>query len=171
MEHSIDLNRFETSSRSSSKVITNSGIGNQKNREKAGSYQPQIGVSFVVVGGTDYYVRPLEYGIGMEDSRRNHKQQIEAALSIYDIEYFEFMDEFDFRESMVDWSMMEHAKVDKPKRLSGMTPTMGQSYGTNAITPHTNPLKDKDDNSKIGRNDACICGSGKKFKKCCIGEY
>lgn len=24
---------------------------------------------------------------------------------------------------------------------------------------------------KIGRNDACICGSGKKYKKCCINKY
>ncbi|MFN8674162.1 MAG: SEC-C metal-binding domain-containing protein [Candidatus Sericytochromatia bacterium] len=24
---------------------------------------------------------------------------------------------------------------------------------------------------KIGRNDPCICGSGKKFKKCCIDKY
>lgn len=23
---------------------------------------------------------------------------------------------------------------------------------------------------KIGRNDACPCGSGKKFKKCCLGK-
>lgn len=24
---------------------------------------------------------------------------------------------------------------------------------------------------KIGRNDPCLCGSGKKFKKCCIDLY
>lgn len=23
---------------------------------------------------------------------------------------------------------------------------------------------------KIGRNDPCPCGSGKKFKKCCLGK-
>ena len=23
---------------------------------------------------------------------------------------------------------------------------------------------------KIGRNDPCPCGSGKKYKKCCIGK-
>ena len=23
---------------------------------------------------------------------------------------------------------------------------------------------------KVGRNDPCICGSGKKFKKCCLGK-
>lgn len=25
------------------------------------------------------------------------------------------------------------------------------------------------DNPKIGRNDPCSCGSGKKYKKCCMG--
>jgi uncharacterized protein YecA (UPF0149 family) len=25
--------------------------------------------------------------------------------------------------------------------------------------------------AKIGRNDPCVCGSGNKFKKCCIGAY
>jgi hypothetical protein len=28
--------------------------------------------------------------------------------------------------------------------------------------PHREPLR------KIGRNDPCPCGSGKKFKKCCL---
>jgi SWIM/SEC-C metal-binding protein len=23
---------------------------------------------------------------------------------------------------------------------------------------------------KVGRNDVCICGSGKKFKRCCAGQ-
>ena len=30
--------------------------------------------------------------------------------------------------------------------------------------PQRNPLKD------VGRNDPCPCGSGKKFKKCCLGK-
>ena len=29
-------------------------------------------------------------------------------------------------------------------------------------TPHVNPLRN------VGRNDPCPCGSGKKFKKCCL---
>jgi hypothetical protein len=28
--------------------------------------------------------------------------------------------------------------------------------------PYENPVK-------IGRNDFCVCGSGKKYKKCCYG--
>lgn len=29
------------------------------------------------------------------------------------------------------------------------------------------PVRDKKVNPKIGRNEPCPCGSGKKFKKCC----
>jgi len=27
---------------------------------------------------------------------------------------------------------------------------------------------DAQSNSKVGRNDPCPCGSGKKYKKCCL---
>lgn len=30
------------------------------------------------------------------------------------------------------------------------------------------PLKHSDGSGKIGRNDPCYCGSGKKYKKCCL---
>ncbi|SHE37048.1 SEC-C metal-binding domain-containing protein [Clostridium fallax] len=30
--------------------------------------------------------------------------------------------------------------------------------------------KDKENNKKVGRNDLCPCGSGKKYKKCCLGK-
>jgi preprotein translocase subunit SecA len=31
----------------------------------------------------------------------------------------------------------------------------------------TNPAQPFKGNDKVGRNDPCPCGSGKKFKKCC----
>ena len=40
--------------------------------------------------------------------------------------------------------------------------TFGRGSGTESAKPQT-VIKDK----KIGRNDPCICGSGKKYKKCC----
>jgi hypothetical protein len=33
-----------------------------------------------------------------------------------------------------------------------------------AASPARNPYRD------VGRNDPCPCGSGKKFKKCCLGK-
>lgn len=34
--------------------------------------------------------------------------------------------------------------------------------------PPTAQIKRED--GKVGRNDPCICGSGKKYKKCCLGK-
>lgn len=48
--------------------------------------------------------------------------------------------------------------------------------------PHLRPLPDKPfeldgaeiinykTRKKVGRNDPCPCGSGKKYKKCCLGK-
>ncbi|MFH1935153.1 MAG: PBPRA1643 family SWIM/SEC-C metal-binding motif protein [Pseudomonadota bacterium] len=33
-----------------------------------------------------------------------------------------------------------------------------------------NPPKPKQAGPKVGRNDPCPCGSGKKFKKCCMAK-
>ncbi|MBD3322328.1 MAG: hypothetical protein GF350_14605, partial [Chitinivibrionales bacterium] len=37
-------------------------------------------------------------------------------------------------------------------------------YKDGAIVPAAQYVRDK---PKTGRNDPCICGSGKKYKKCC----
>lgn len=39
--------------------------------------------------------------------------------------------------------------------------------------PNLKPLPDKPfiiKKEKLGRNDPCLCGSGKKYKKCCLGK-
>lgn len=35
------------------------------------------------------------------------------------------------------------------------------------LTPNSVPLQPIANPDKIGRNDPCLCGSGKKYKKCC----
>lgn len=41
------------------------------------------------------------------------------------------------------------------------------------IMNYRKPVQQVRDGKKIGRNDPCPCGSGKKFKHCCMnkGEY
>lgn len=36
------------------------------------------------------------------------------------------------------------------------------------LTPKNSELNNKKTTKKIGRNDPCFCGSGKKYKKCCL---
>lgn len=40
----------------------------------------------------------------------------------------------------------------------------GQWYYIDGEFPHA---EEKEQRAKVGRNDPCICGSGKKYKKCC----
>jgi preprotein translocase subunit SecA len=58
---------------------------------------------------------------------------------------------------------------DNVVELSGDGP-QGMGNGGDAgpmSRPHAAP---KSGSSKVGRNDPCPCGSGKKFKKCCLGK-
>jgi SEC-C motif-containing protein len=53
-------------------------------------------------------------------------------------------------------SFEENGKLEHIKERSAFKCIDGRWY-------YTDKLKSK----KIGRNDPCLCGSGKKFKKCC----
>lgn len=52
---------------------------------------------------------------------------------------------------------LERQFAPKPARM-----TLGRGGGSESGKPQT-VVKDR----KIGRNDPCVCGSGKKYKKCC----
>jgi len=52
------------------------------------------------------------------------------------------------------------SNVDRPKNL-----VFNSGDETNAV-PVAQKLKDSEGH-KIGRNDPCPCGSGKKYKRCC----
>ena len=44
-------------------------------------------------------------------------------------------------------------------------PPPGMAMGPEAEPPRTMPVRRE--GNKVGRNDPCPCGSGKKYKKCC----
>ncbi len=54
---------------------------------------------------------------------------------------------------------LQPAAAPQPTRYSGAT---GGSAGSTTSTPRRS--------SKVGRNDPCPCGSGKKYKACCLRE-
>ena len=56
------------------------------------------------------------------------------------------------------WKISEGIEPDKPEDISDVERLL-------------NPLIIKRDKPKVGRNDPCPCGSGLKFKKCCLGKY
>ncbi len=74
---------------------------------------------------------------------------------------------FDMFEEMIGTiredtlKLIYHARVEKPvERVQVLKPTDTGSDGTLAPTQRKT-------GDKIGRNDPCPCGSGKKYKKCC----
>ena len=52
---------------------------------------------------------------------------------------------------------------EEPARRRVPPPHFSASRETNELVPETAPTRSQ----RIGRNEPCICGSGKKYKKCC----
>ena len=73
-----------------------------------------------------------------------------------------------FNKNIVDIQVggdLEDVEIELGLRISRSTPR--PRYGLfNLYNPLQNDAKKK----KIGRNETCPCGSGKKYKKCCLGK-
>ena len=54
-----------------------------------------------------------------------------------------------------------HEKYEKPN----LRPLSNKPFDFNSAN-----VIDMKTRRKIGRNDPCPCGSGKKYKKCCLGK-
>ena len=57
-------------------------------------------------------------------------------------------------------------------RLKGLTNDQLRQVWMSSTVPLCEQLglNAKDKSKKVGRNDPCPCGSGKKYKKCCIAK-
>lgn len=58
--------------------------------------------------------------------------------------------------------------VGKGKEKEHLHPPEGKHAEEGGKEPH--PETTVHTGPKIGRNDPCPCGSGKKYKKCCLGK-
>lgn len=56
---------------------------------------------------------------------------------------------------------VEYDELNEPKHVHGPNCKHDHHHHHHAIQPIVRNAP------KIGRNDPCICGSGKKYKKCC----
>jgi preprotein translocase subunit SecA len=66
-----------------------------------------------------------------------------------------------FTIEMARESAMEEIQVQqRPQR-------MVLSHGGNEEAARTATAPKRDGGAKVGRNDPCTCGSGKKYKRCC----
>lgn len=77
-----------------------------------------------------------------------------------------------FNKDVVDLSVcgdLEEIEIDLGLRKERATPRPNFSFfNTSEFDKLQFPKPVVDSNQKIGRNDSCPCGSGKKYKKCCL---
>jgi uncharacterized protein YecA (UPF0149 family) len=57
--------------------------------------------------------------------------------------------------------------LDERLRLNGLTPVFAEEEVASSQEPVASMEDVAPSAAKVGRNDPCPCGSGKKFKKCC----
>jgi uncharacterized protein YecA (UPF0149 family) len=56
---------------------------------------------------------------------------------------------------------------EKTKPAADQAPQQEHVHGPDCDHHHHAQEPFRRESSKLGRNDPCTCGSGKKFKKCC----
>jgi hypothetical protein len=68
------------------------------------------------------------------------------------------------KDDSITVAPMELADQPEPVQIQPIYPELTQQVST------TTPVTIVRDKPKVGRNDLCPCGSGKKFKKCCLPQ-
>jgi preprotein translocase subunit SecA len=105
----------------------------------------------------------LKEGIGL----RGYAQQ--NPLQAYQKEGFDMFEEMmgriesDVVEKLFTVQLAREEDVERLEQKRRAAPVMMSHGGEAAAKPETV----RRDASKVGRNDPCVCGSGKKYKKCC----
>lgn len=71
-------------------------------------------------------------------------------------------------ETLKHWASFSERPATVPKTISHFIPEEKKSRNQD-FSPETSfaPMTIRNTSPKVGRNDPCPCGSGKKFKKCC----
>ena len=106
----------------------------------------------------------LKEGIGL----RGYGQK--NPLQEYQREGFEMFDEMmgriesDVVEKLFTVQLARQEDVERMEQKRRAAPVV-MSHGGEAADARTETIRR--DHAKVGRNDPCVCGSGKKYKKCC----
>jgi len=104
----------------------------------------------------------LKEGVGL----RGYAQQ--NPLIVYKKEGFEMFQAMIDRIQEEVVAILFRIQIAEPEQVEEVNPERSQSdlsYSHNEGGAAKQPARKAD--SKVGRNDPCSCGSGKKYKKCC----
>ncbi len=99
----------------------------------------------------------LKQGIGLRAVGQ------EDPVRAYQIEGFEMFNEMTYNIQMDTVRMLYHVTIKTEAKREQVAKITGTSGG-DSDSKKLQPVKKE---NKVGRNDPCPCGSGKKYKKCC----
>jgi SEC-C motif-containing protein len=123
--------------------------------------------SAYVVRAIDYLgdtLHPAHRGDWDRDATRRWAETADwISLEIVDTEAGRGGDEEGWVEFVATFS--ENGRVQRHHERSRFLRAQGRWYYVDGETPK--PKTQRLDTPRVGRNDPCPCGSGKKFKKCC----
>jgi SWIM/SEC-C metal-binding protein len=88
------------------------------------------------------------------DGKKTAKLGTEKNPAVINVKTEERVKEFESVFEENGWEYTIELEPDKPEDISDLEILL-------------NPLKTKIAEKKVGRNEPCPCGSGKKYKKCC----
>ncbi len=88
------------------------------------------------------------------DGKKTTKLGTEKNPAMVNVQTKKRVTELELVFSQNDWSYQIELDPDKPEDVTDLEILL-------------NPQKTKISEEKVGRNDPCPCGSGKKYKKCC----
>jgi hypothetical protein len=99
-------------------------------------------------------------------SFKDFEEDLDAALARPEEAPLWFVEQFppfdDVVEEFASWPSFKEGERERERLALG---AYRSSWDGSDDGPAINPLRD------VGRNDPCPCGSGKKFKKCCLDAY
>src|SRR5215217_6726175 len=101
--------------------------------------------------------------MGYDDFRRDLQRTLANPERMAGFEYDRIGPLEDAIGELSGWyAFSDAAQQDQARQTS--SPGHGRLAYADTPLPFVDPFKD------VGRNDPCPCGSGKKFKKCCLGR-
>ncbi len=115
-----------------------------------------------------------EFFINLEDIKRIYRTPDEELPYHYHHE----KDPMDhFSQKNIDYLYKLHYEKEKKQKKAKFEKTLETLKTVQKVTEEQDDTKSdskftkgKRKEKKIGRNDPCHCGSGKKYKKCCLGK-
>jgi hypothetical protein len=126
-------------------------------------------------------VREMVKEKNYDEGYANLKRHLVAACSVMGVtfpEYAQWKRDIDIREARrareqkETWSFLNHPRTEtRDTPLAPLkAPLVPYIEDEEQVRSQANPVPLVRDQQQVGRNDPCPCGSGKKFKKCCLSK-